>query len=176
MTVPRFVIADFDKTTSNQLPSSIAYRDSPDITREDVVASLMQRLEIAPIVETGKPQSQSIDAANENAITHNAIALDFFALGYAWLQVRLMTLHVRYSTNLDNDVFDSALISAASAWSQNDLETASEHLTRCFDLLMEEKNNYYSVDPELIDLVLIEPSTVNSKLDSQLSCGHPINV
>ena len=176
MTVPRFVIADFDKTTSNQLPSCIAYRDSPDITREDVVASLMQRLEIAPIVETGKPQSQSIDAANENAITHDALALDFFALGYAWLQVRLMTLHVRYSTNLDNDVFDSALISAASAWSQNDLETASEHLTRCFDLLMEEKNNYYSVDPELIDLVLIEPSTVNSKLDSQLSCGHPINV
>ena len=136
----------------------------------------MQRLELEPLAETGERQPQTIDATTESIVTADVLVQDFFALGYAWLQVRLMTLHVRYSTNLDNDVFDSALIRAASTWSQNDLESASEHLTRCFDLLMEEKNNYYSVEPELIDLVLIEPSTVNSKLGPQLSCGHHINV
>ena len=173
ISVPRFVVADFDKAIGDQTGSCVVYRDSTEIARADVVSQLVERLEIECSAGTGE---QARSGSKENPTTKDSLALDFLALGYAWLQVRLMTLHVRYSTNLDNDVFDSELLKAASAWSHNECKSASDHLTRCFDLLLQEKNNYYSVEPELIDLVLVEPSTINSKLDSQLSCDHHINI
>jgi len=157
--VPRFVVADFDQAIVGLSNARAVCRDSPELTRADIVASLTDSLGIG-----------------FNQAPEDSLAPDFFSLGYAWLQVRLMTLHVRYSTNLDNDVFDAELIEAAVAWEQGNQELATEKLTRCFDLLHEEKNNYYSVEPELIDLVLVEKSTIGSRLESQLSCEHKINV
>ena len=178
--MPSFVVKDFDQSFGGETNSCIAFRDSLDVTRDDAVDMLLQRLELKPNLSPSDVQNTSLNAKTETSLAKesnlHSLALDFFALGYGWLQVRLMTLHVRYSTNLDNDVFDSVLTEAALAWNQLDHKTASEKLTRCFDLLLEEKNNYYSVDPDLIDLVLVERSTVDSKLDAQLSSDHPINV
>ena len=176
VSVPRFVVTDFDNAIGSQTGTCVAFRDSSDISRADAVASLMQRLKLPLTPSPGDVQAASLNARNENSAGAAPIAQDFFALGYAWLQVRLMTLHVRYSTNLDNDVFDSVLMEAASAWSECDYTAASEKLTRCFDLLLEEKNNYYSVEPDLIDLVLVERRTIDSKLDAQLLCSHHISV
>ena len=180
VSVPNFVVKDFDQSFGGEANNCIAFRDTVDVARAEAVDILLQRLEPMPNPGTSEQQSTSLSPEAETPLANDSnlhsLALDFFALGYGWLQVRLMTLHVRYSTNLDNDVFDSELIAAALAWNQQDHKSASEKLTRCFDLLLEEKNNYYSVDPDLIDLVLVERSTVDSKLDDQLSCEHPINV
>ena len=81
-------------------------------------------------------------------------ANEFYAVGYAWLQVQLLTRKIRYSSNLNQERFDSALIQSARAVVSNDYDTAEAGLTTCYDTLMEEKNNYYPVKPDLIDLVL----------------------
>jgi len=174
--VPRFVVNDFDKAVGDQTASCVVYRDSTDLARTEAISTLKKGLNIEPSAGTDEEQSGSLDGSTNETSATDELASDFLALGYAWLQVRMMTLHVRYSTNLDNDVFDSELLKAASAWSQTDLATTTEQITRCFDLLLEEKNNYYSVDPDLIDLVLVNDGTIDSKLDSQLACAHPINL
>ena len=102
-------------------------------------------------------------------------AEDFFVLGYAWLQIQLLTRQIRYSSNLNQAQFDAALVAAAQAWSNNDFAAAQQKLTACHDLLLEEKNNYYPVKPDLIDLVLTAPSTLGKSFRRELSNSHPAN-
>lgn len=164
--VPMIAGKEFDRA-ADAFESIKAIRcDTSNISREDIVSLVKEMLAIGAALSSG---DQDADVLID-------LAEDFFALGYAWLQVRLMTLHVRYSTNLDDDAFDGALIEAATAWGRGEQKSASEKLTRCFDLLLEEKNNYYSVTPDLLDLVLVEPGTIDAKLESQLSMDHHINL
>ena len=164
--VPSFAADEYEQAKEGMAGTHAFCLDSPDSTRSDIVAQLMASFTMEP---THQPDAVHADSLER-------LAFDFFALGYAWLQVRLMTLHVRYSTNLDDDGFNRELIEAAVAWSEGLLDTATEKMTRCFDLLLEEKNSYYSVEPNLLDLVLIEPSTLGAKLDAQLACRHHVNL
>ena len=102
-------------------------------------------------------------------------ANEFYAVGYAWLQVQLLTRKIRYSSNLNQERFDSALIQSARAVVAQDYDTAEAELTTCYDTLMEEKNNYYPVKPDLIDLVLTSPKTLGKSLETELGVGHPSN-
>ncbi len=164
--VPMIAAADFDRVTQG-LESIKAVRcDAASSTRADIVSAMQEKLAVGSNRKSDGQDSQTLAR----------LAEDFFALGYAWLQVRLMTLHVRYSTNLDDEEFDNQLIEAAATWSRGEHEAAAENLTRCFDLLLQEKNNYSSVAPDLLELVLVESSTVGAKLESQLSVDHHINL
>ncbi|MEL7500637.1 MAG: hypothetical protein AAFN77_23795 [Planctomycetota bacterium] len=98
---------------------------------------------------------------------------DFFALGYAYLQVQLMTRQLRYSSNLDEHEFEQAVIAAANAAVASKGQTeqsnlAADQLTACFDILLEEKNAYYPVEPQLCDIVLLSETTLGSSLDEEL--------
>jgi len=102
-------------------------------------------------------------------------ANEFYAVGYAWLQVQLLTRKIRYSSNLNQERFDSALIQSARAVVSNDYDTAEAELTTCYDTLMEEKNNYYPVKPDLIDLVLTSPKTLGKSFETEVKNTHPSN-
>ncbi len=97
---------------------------------------------------------------------------EFYALGYAWLQVQLLTRKIRYSSNLDQIRFDNALIKAAQAVSAGEEDQANSQLTACYDTLMEEKNNYYPVKPDLIDLVLTTPKTLGKSFQAEVRQSH----
>lgn len=99
------------------------------------------------------------------------LAQDFMALGYAFLQIQLMTRQLRYSSNLDEPEFARRVLAAAEAAPQTDVEAAKDRLYDAYDLLLEEKNAYYPVEPQLLDLSLIANSTIN-KLPEQLSQSH----
>jgi alpha-mannosidase len=101
---------------------------------------------------------------------------DFFALGYAFLQVQIMTRQLRYSSNLDEVKFGERLVAAASAAVKGEVETAKQGLVDCFDMLLEEKNCYYPVQPELIDLVLTAETTLGNSLRNQLGAEHVTNL
>lgn len=106
---------------------------------------------------------------------------DFFALGYAWLQVQLMTRRLRYTSNLDEIHFSSRAVAAARAWVAGEAEEAIEALHAAFDGLAEERDHYFSSDPSLIDLTLLAPTTLGKSLRKTLEAAAapqspPINV
>ncbi len=119
-------------------------------------------------LKTAVPEIDSvIHTLNDELIS------DFYALAYAYLQVQIMTRQLRYSSNLRQDVFDQYLVDAAKQAVSGDAQASTAALTSCFDLLMEERNNYYPVRPQLVDLVLLADSTLRADLDEELKSDHP---
>ncbi len=111
-------------------------------------------------------------AENHNA-TVSALSDEFAALGYAYLQVQLVTRQLRYSSNLDQLLFDSQLADAAAAAVAGDHEQAERMLQSCFDQLGQERDHYYSLDVALLDVTLLAPSTLGASLVRQLNQSHP---
>lgn len=98
---------------------------------------------------------------------------DFFALGYTFLQVQLMTRQLRYTSNLDEVAFADAAVAAAQAFADRDGESAADQLHTAFDLLAQERDHYFSSDPHLIDLTLLAGSTLGDSLRRQLDQTGP---
>ena len=131
-------------------------------------------LDRTQMLEIAIQQSESAAAANAEIAPE--LSNDFLALGYAFLQVQLLTRQLRNSSNLDEADFFEGLLTAASLASRGDAERAQTGLTRCFDLLQAEKNSYYPVQPELIDMVLIAQTTLGPSLNRQLNRHHRLNI
>ena len=158
----------------------------PLISESLLDSELLSNLESKQAVVLSDLDSR--DAIMERALASNAAATrlaegldvglvqDFCALGYAFLQVQLMTRQLRYSSNLDETHFSETVAGAARLATGGDLAKAREALGRCFDLLLEEKNGYYPVQPELMDVVLTASTTLGRSMTNQLEVDHPINL
>jgi len=90
------------------------------------------------------------------------VAQRFFALGYTYLQVELLTRQLRYTSNLDQAHFQTLVLQAANAALRSDDAALDEALGRCFDLLSEERHRYYPMPSLLCDLTLLAPSTLSN--------------
>jgi hypothetical protein len=97
---------------------------------------------------------------------------EFAALGYAYLQIQLLTRQLRYTSNLDQILFDSQLDQAAAAAIAGDAAEAEKMLQSCFDQLGQERDHYYSLDVSLIDVSLLAPTTLGAAVTGQLSRPH----
>lgn len=94
---------------------------------------------------------------------------DFFALGYTWLQIQLMTRRLRYTSNLDELYFSGRVIAAARALVEDRREDAISGLHDAFDCLAEERDHYFSSDPHLVDLTLLAATTLDQSLAETLA-------
>lgn len=103
-------------------------------------------------------------------------AANFLALGYAHMQVELITRALRYTSVLDGDQFASALKAAAAAAVTGNKETENEELTRAFDLLSDARNHVYSVDFYVVDVTLLADSTLGDSLRQKLAAGSRTNL
>ncbi|MCA9176206.1 MAG: hypothetical protein KDB14_17085 [Planctomycetales bacterium] len=117
----------------------------------------------------------ALEALDDGPAFDAAYVKDFFALGYAYLQVQILTRQMRYSSNLDEVHFANQVVAAANALADANLELAEEKLTACFDLLSEERDLFYSVDSYIIDLVMLGPGTLGAGLESELDSGSPVS-
>ncbi|MFO0942241.1 MAG: hypothetical protein U0930_16005 [Pirellulales bacterium] len=115
------------------------------------------------------PQLEVNDLARE-------LAADFAAIGYAFLQVQLMTRQLRYTSNLDVPLFEEQVMKAAEAVMASDPENARSLVQACFDTLGQERDHYYSNDAHLIDLTLLAETTLGKSLQKQLSDQIPTNL
>ena len=122
------------------------------------------------------------------------VVRDFYALGYCFLQIQMLTRHMRYSSNLDEVFFKKQLVAAANAAAgvtatesaaaaETDETTAAanpgsarEILATCFDILAEERNHFYPVDAFLIDVTLVADTTLGKTLQRQLEHPHQQNL
>ncbi|MEE2826491.1 MAG: hypothetical protein VYE64_07685 [Planctomycetota bacterium] len=103
------------------------------------------------------------------------VAREFFALAYGFLQVQIMTRQIRYSSSLDEQEFESRLVRAAQGAIEQEAELRPL-LQACYDLLLEERNRFYPSQPELLDLVMLAPSTLGKRCEKQLESGSKMNL
>ena len=93
---------------------------------------------------------------------------DFYAAGYVWLQITILTRRLRYTSNLDIADLQQKFVAAAQAYVGDRLDDANDSLHAVFDALAEERDHYFSSDPHLIDLTLCTAGTLD-RLRDQLS-------
>lgn len=101
---------------------------------------------------------------------------DFVALGYAYLQVELMTRQLRYMSNLDELRFRDHTVKAAAALFEGNVDQAKENLQRSFDLLTESREYFYPVQTYLIDLTLTAETTLGPGLRREIEEGKQVNL
>ena len=124
--------------------------------REEIVSAALEKLEQTPSVDED-------------------LVKDFFALGYCFLQIQLLTRHMRYSSNLDEVFFEKQVVEAAEFACEGAPEKALEKISKCFDILAEERNHFYPVDAYLVDTTLVAETTLGKSLAKQLQTSHPQN-
>lgn len=122
------------------------------------------------VSRTPTTQAEVISTAFADRATDNASVFvdDFFALGYAYLQVELLTRQMRYSTTMEETTFEEQVVSAARAAVEGDQETAKERLQSCYDFLAQERDHYYAVDVFLVDITLLDTPLLKTALANQL--------
>ncbi len=165
-----------------------AERDGAIVIRDlDNRPALLEQILASGLVD----EKYCEDDSSGPARSGNSCVDSFYALGYLYLQIQIMTRQLRGSSNLDEKEFESALIKAARV--ATDLRTHSDHSTKsqpepkehgstnievndaircCFDLLMAEKNNYYPVGAKFLDVVLTTGSVLGPPLLDQLQQTH----
>lgn len=91
---------------------------------------------------------------------------DFYAAGYASLQIQVMTRRLRYTSNLDEIHVQNRAVGAAESFLKGKAAESIAALHEVFDALAEERDHYFSAsDPHLVDLTLVSPTTVDQMLD-----------
>lgn len=158
----------------------------PPVSRQQLAGDWRDRLRATspanPLpLEATASRPQTVAAALAAAdIPHDhpasEFADDFFALGYAYLQVELLTQAMRYASVLDEEQFKDAVVAAARAASGGESKAAQEELGRAFDLLADARNHVYSVDFYLVDVTLLAATTLGEPLREKLQDGWPTNL
>ncbi len=163
----------------DQLPDPAAGRllVIPRTSQDSIQPRLAAEWESQGVVtiygETSRDQIlQQVLSSESGPPVEPALADDFMALGYAYLQVQLLTRRMRYTPSMEESVLEASLVSGAKAAVQGDQETARQQLQACFDLLSQERNHYYAADLFLLDLSLVSDRLPADALEQQLT-HHP---
>ena len=93
----------------------------------------------------------------------------FYALGFATLQIQLLTRQMRYACSLDEERFRSTVVDGAEAACAGEADRAMDQVRAAFDMLAQERDHYYPVDVHLINLVLTDPSLPFSHVMREIS-------
>jgi alpha-mannosidase len=158
----------------------------PSVSRQRLPSDWCDRLRAThprnpPPVEVSASREETLAAALTAAridprSTADSIVRDFLALGYAHLQVELLTRAMHYATVLDDQQFSSAVIEAASAAVSGSDAKAHDELARASDLLMDARNHVYAVDFYVVDVTLLAGSTLGEPLQAKLAAGFPTSL
>ena len=127
---------------------------------------------VVPSVAASSVAGQTVAAQSVDS----DLAADFLALGYAYLQIELLTRQMRYMSNLDELHLERQAVQGAQAALAGDADLARQHLTSCFEVLLEARERFYPVDLHLLDLTLVADSTLGASLRSELGQPSPINL
>lgn len=127
-------------------------------SREDIIAALVAEA-IIPA-----------DYADEQSVA------EFYALGYCYLQVELLTSAMHYSGIVNLNDLGTVVVAAATAAMSGDRPATRERLGQAFDLVTQARQHFYPVDFYLVDVTLLAESTAGRPLRDELSDGVPTNV
>ena len=104
------------------------------------------------------------------------LAADFLALGFAYLQLELLTRQMRYMSNVDELHLRNETLAASQAAVGGDGETARVRLRHAFEVLEDARERFYAVDSYLVDLTLVAEQVPASAVCDELRSPVPINL
>ncbi len=132
-----------------------------------VISGFHERAEMEAVALTALPEPV--------AVAPDLVA-DFYSLGFCWLQVELLSRHMRNFSNVDEGRMHEKAIAAARAAVADDRDTAQTHLRGCFELLLEARERFYPVECYLIDLCLTFNDLATDKLIEELGRDVPMSL
>lgn len=129
--------------------------------RLGLVREILERLE--PGAALGPPESQPV-------------ALDFLALGTARWWLRDLTVGMGHLDALDVESLTRELLAGARAWRAGDSPGATNRLRAGFELLTQARERFYPVDAYIVDICLVNPSTLAADLADPLDARAPVSL
>jgi len=132
-----------------------------------VVAGVSERPEMEAMVT-----SALVDLAPVAA----DLVADFYALGFCWLQVELLSRHMRNFSNIEEGLLSDRTLAAARAAVAADPQTAEVELRAAFELLLEARERFYPVECYLLDLCLAFSDLEVGPLKAELQQHVPLNL
>jgi len=166
------------KTSEDWLP--YGWIEEAESNGATVVSGKIQRDEyteavLAPLhssSESGEAGSEQKSAAE---LSPDLVA-DFYALGFCYIQLELLTRCMHHFSSLDEATIQREAIAAADAALAADAEAARAHLKACFEVLLENRERFYPIDCYLIDLCLVVPEWANENLKTAIQDEQPLNL
>lgn len=100
----------------------------------------------------------------------------FFALGTCHLQVMLLSRKLHHFVDPDSVLLQSEAIAAAQAAIAGRDDDAKDHLRRCFECLLECREQFHPVDCFLVDVCLPSDQTSADELVELLKADTPLSL
>lgn len=162
--------ADLDASDVVAVPDDAARKLTPELRRG---------VESSAVVLSGTSRTEILRQLDGWGLFGRPLSPvpEFHALGYAWLQLHLMTRSIRFGDGIDESQFRNRLWEAAEAWRAEAPAAGAtedaEHshgghfraaVQACFDQLLAERNRYYPADASLCRIVLARPVTDLARL------------
>lgn len=189
---PRLLVAlnalpEWKRSDSSSLELESSLVVIPEWSRDKVDQPQRERLTLGKcltIDSNGKKRSDLFEAiakglADEDVEIPNSLPLclsDFYALGYAVLQIQIMARKLRYSWNLDWLAFSEQVLSAAKAALAGDAEETERWIQAAFDTVSQERDRYCSQQIHLLEVVLLAESTLGEAFSRQLDAPQSIGL
>ncbi len=194
---PRLIAAlaglpEWKRADTGSLDVSSSLVIVPDISIPSLDRPLRERLELqgCVIVQSQQQSRDTLVRSLLTAIQPNpsgqttddppaatpCLLDDFYALGYAILQIQILAKKLHYSTNIDWIVFHEQLVQAAQGSLAGEPAETERWIQACFDSVSQERDRYCSQQAYLLDTVLLADTTLSKRLDDQLQRAHPFNV
>jgi alpha-mannosidase len=104
------------------------------------------------------------------------LAADFLALGFCRFIVELLTQKLRYTSIINEEALRTAVLAAARAAVQGDIDYARSKLRSAFDRLHEGREYCYPIEAHFIDITLVASTTLGESLRKELAAGIPRNL
>jgi alpha-mannosidase len=116
------------------------------------------------------------DCAADSGSLSTGFETDFLALGFCQYIVETVTQNLHYTSSLDEDGFERAVLAAADAVCSGDAEEAARRLQAAFDMLHTAREYYYHAESFLLDLTLVAETTMGPALIDRLANDLPTSL
>ena len=174
-------IPDFRQAEDNELPTGqrivLVPQCSEDWLGHDWRDRLQENSNI--LLSDCTQREQWCDAiethigASVNDIDSDLLS-DFFALGTCHLLVGLLSRRMHHFVDPDAYLLESEATAAAEAAVIGNVETAKQHLERCFECLLDCREQFYPIDCYLLDVCL--PSEQSTAKELTTLIEHASNL
>lgn len=116
------------------------------------------------------------DQFGDESAVPEELARDFFALGTCHLQVMLLSRRMHHFVDPDQYVLESEALAAAAAAVANDVSLARDHLRRCFECLLNCREQFHPTDCYLLDLCLPSDQSTAEELSDLIATSQNLTL